>query len=86
MDILQVPGGQVWNYGGHICFMAVFYERLHAKKGVFSKKQSNKREYRQAHKTEIITDKTLPIPWRKSEISSTAKPMSEVLFLLRPIA
>lgn len=55
--------------------MAVFYERLCVKNGVSCEKQINERKYRQAHKTEIITEKTLPIPWRKSERSSTAKPM-----------
>lgn len=75
MDILQVPEGQVLNYGDHICFIAVFCERLCVKKRVSSEKQINERQYRQAHKTEIITEKTLPIPWRRSGRSSTAKPM-----------
>lgn len=75
VDILQVPEGQVLNYGDHICFIAVFHERLCVKTRPSSKKQINKRAYRQAHKTEIITEKTLPIPWRKSERFSTATPM-----------
>lgn len=33
-----MPEGQMLNYGDHICFIAVFYERLCAKKGVSSKK------------------------------------------------
>lgn len=86
MDILQVPEGQVLNYGDLTCFIAVFYERLCVKKEVSSEKQINERQYRQAHKTAIITEKTLPISWRKSGRSSAAKPMEEVLSLLRPIA
>lgn len=86
MNIFQVPQGQVLNYGDHICFIAVFYERLCVKKEISSEKWINERQYRQAHKRAIIIEKTLPIPWRKSGRSSTAKPMQEVLFLLRPIA
>lgn len=47
VDILQVPEGQVLNYGDRICFIAVFHERLCVKKRPSSKKQINKRAYRQ---------------------------------------
>lgn len=63
-DILEVPEGQVLNYGDHICFIAGFYVRLCEEKTVSSKKQINKREYKQVHKT-IITEKTLPVTCRK---------------------